>query len=69
MTSPGGTDRGDDRGDLGNVDYIVQIPYNGTGDEGANPLEFDVNIWYRPGDIAWVIAATFLVLLMVPGVG
>jgi hypothetical protein len=23
------------------------LPYNGTGAEGANPLEFDVNLWYQ----------------------
>lgn len=45
------------------------LPYNGTGAEGANPLEFDVNLWYQPGDIAWLITATALVLLMIPGVG
>uniref|UniRef100_A0A0D2X966 Ammonium transporter AmtB-like domain-containing protein n=1 Tax=Fusarium oxysporum (strain Fo5176) TaxID=660025 RepID=A0A0D2X966_FUSOF len=29
----------------------------------------DVNIWYEPGDIAWMLSATALVLLMIPGVG
>lgn len=28
-----------------------------------------VNIYYASGDIAWVITATALVLLMIPGVG
>ncbi|KAF4123418.1 ammonium transporter, Amt family [Geosmithia morbida] len=45
------------------------IPYNGTGEKGADPLEFDVNLWYNAGDIAWVVTATGLVLLMIPGVG
>ena len=33
--------------DLDNLDYISQIPYNGTDAQGANPLEFDVNLWYN----------------------
>jgi hypothetical protein len=24
-----------------------QIPYNGTEAQGANPLDFDVNLWYN----------------------
>lgn len=28
----------------------VMIPYNGTGPEGADPLEFDVNVWYEVSD-------------------
>ncbi|CAG9938314.1 unnamed protein product [Clonostachys rosea f. rosea IK726] len=51
------------------LDFAARSPYNGTGSSGANPLEFNVNVWYQPGDIGWVITATALVLLMIPGVG
>ncbi|UPK97754.1 hypothetical protein LCI18_008689 [Fusarium solani-melongenae] len=53
----------------GDARGATQLKYNGTGATGANPLEMDVNIWYEPGDIAWMLASTALVLLMVPGVG
>ncbi|KFA63167.1 hypothetical protein S40285_03285 [Stachybotrys chlorohalonatus IBT 40285] len=49
--------------------HILLVPYNGTSEQGADPLEQNVNIWYESGDIAWVITATALVLLMIPGVG
>jgi Amt family ammonium transporter len=32
-------------------------------------VDFDLNLWYNAGDIAWVIAASALVWFMVPGVG
>ncbi|KAM6539173.1 Ammonium transporter [Fusarium falciforme] len=53
----------------GDARGATQLKYNGTGATGANPLEMDVNIWYEPGDIAWMLTSTALVLLMVPGVG
>ena len=28
-------------------DYILLVPYNGTSDQGANPLEQNVNVWYE----------------------
>lgn len=31
----------------GRVPYAGALAYNGTGAEGANPLEFDVNLWYQ----------------------
>lgn len=43
--------------------------YNGTGMTGGDSLTEDLNIWYGAGDIAWMITATALVLLMIPGVG
>lgn len=49
--------------------YVVKVPYNGTGDTGGDPMVHNLNIWYESGDIAWMIMATALVLLMVPGVG
>lgn len=55
--------------DLNALDYTVHVPYNGTEAQGANPLDFDVNVWYNAGDIAWIITASGLVLLMIPGVG
>lgn len=47
----------------------VLVPYNGTGPTGGDSLTEDLNIWYQSGDIAWMITATALVLLMIPGVG
>jgi len=29
----------------------------------------DLNLWYTTGDVAWVLASTALVWLMIPGVG
>ena len=37
----------DDNADLDDLDYSVLVPYNGTGMKGANPLDFDVNVWYE----------------------
>ncbi|KAL4809552.1 ammonium transporter AmtB-like domain-containing protein [Aspergillus unguis] len=45
------------------------IPYNGTGADGGDSYEDDLNLWYSSGDIAWIITSTALVLLMIPGVG
>jgi len=45
------------------------IPYNGTGATGGNSRVDNLNIYYNPGDIAWMITSTALVLLMIPGVG
>jgi len=36
---------------------------------GGDPLTQDLNVYYNAGDIAWMITATALVLLMIPGVG
>ena len=36
---------------------------------GGDSLTEDLNIYYNAGDIAWMIASTALVLLMIPGVG
>jgi hypothetical protein len=33
--------------DLDSLDYPVKVPYNGSGDTGANPLTENVNIWYE----------------------
>ncbi|KAL5611529.1 hypothetical protein BROUX41_000878 [Berkeleyomyces rouxiae] len=54
---------------LENLDYVVKVPYNGTKAIGADPLLYNVNLWYESGDIGWMITATALVLLMIPGVG
>lgn len=29
------------------LNYTVEVPYNGTGATGADPLDFDVNVWYQ----------------------
>ncbi|KAK3392994.1 ammonium transporter [Podospora didyma] len=51
------------------LDFITLVPYNGTGATGGDPLVDDLNIWYQSGDIGFMIIATALVLLMIPGVG
>ncbi|KAI1143478.1 ammonium transporter [Hypoxylon sp. FL0543] len=55
--------------DLDALNYIIKIPYNGTGPTGGDSLTEDLNVWYESGDVAWMITATALVLLMIPGVG
>ena len=32
-------------------------------------MEFNLNVWYNPGDMAWMIAASALIWLIVPGIG
>lgn len=32
-------------------------------------VTFDLNLWYTTGDMAWILASTALVWLMIPGVG
>lgn len=29
------------------ANYVGLYPYNGTDAQGADPLDFDVNIWYE----------------------
>ncbi|KAI5926791.1 ammonium permease [Camillea tinctor] len=55
--------------DLDALDYVVKVPYNGTIATGGDSLTENLNIWYESGDVAWMITATALVLLMIPGVG
>ncbi|EFX04503.1 ammonium transporter [Grosmannia clavigera kw1407] len=55
--------------DLDALDYVIKVPYNGTGATGGDSLTENLNIWYESGDIGWMITATALVLLMIPGVG
>ena len=49
--------------------YVPYLPYNGTTQTGGDSLEQNLNLFYETGDIAWVLASTALVLLMIPGVG
>lgn len=44
-------------------------PYTGTTPTGGDPLKSDLNVFYEPGDIAWILTSTALVLLMIPGIG
>ncbi|CAF9910572.1 MAG: ammonium transporter Amt1 [Heterodermia speciosa] len=55
--------------DLANLNYTVLQPYNGTVPTGGDSLAQNLNVYYESGDIAWLITATALVLLMIPGVG
>ncbi|KIX95115.1 uncharacterized protein Z520_09031 [Fonsecaea multimorphosa CBS 102226] len=55
--------------DLGSLPYVPLEVYNGTTMTGGDSLTEDLNVYYNAGDIAWMITATALVLLMIPGVG
>ncbi|KAI1121616.1 ammonium transporter [Nemania abortiva] len=54
---------------LDGLHYIQKFPYNGSIPTGGDSLTEDLNIFYESGDIGWMITATALVLLMIPGVG
>lgn len=55
--------------ELGNLNYTILDPYNGTIATGGDSIAQDLNVFYESGDIAWMNTATALVLLMIPGVG
>ncbi|KAL9131248.1 MAG: hypothetical protein Q9217_000790 [Psora testacea] len=55
--------------DLNTLNYTRLVPYNETMPTGGNSLTDDLNVHYDAGDIAWMLASTALVLLMIPGVG
>lgn len=42
---------------------------NDTVATGGDSTLYNLNVFYNPGDIAWMITSTALVLLMIPGVG
>jgi hypothetical protein len=42
---------GTDNIDLDRLNYVVKVPYNGTGATGGNPLEQNLNIWYEVGAV------------------
>jgi ammonium transporter, Amt family len=60
---------------------LPTVHYNGSAPDGGdismlldfhvtNGVEtFNINLWYTTGDVAWVLASTALVWLMIPGVG
>jgi len=50
--------------------YVVLLPSpTGEPPTGGDSLHQDLNLYYESGNIAWLITATALVLLMIPGVG
>ncbi|KAH0559959.1 ammonium transporter Amt1 [Trichoglossum hirsutum] len=50
--------------------FVPIVAYNNSPSEtGGDSLVEDLTIFYDRGDLAWMIAASALVLLMVPGVG
>lgn len=53
------------------LNYTVLIPYNrnNSNANGGDSLTQNLNVYYQSGDIAWILIATALVLLMIPGVG
>ncbi|KAF1841161.1 ammonium transporter-like protein [Cucurbitaria berberidis CBS 394.84] len=42
---------------------------NATIATGGDSRLYNLNVFYNPGDIAWMLTSTALVLLMIPGVG
>lgn len=53
------------------LNYTVLIPFddNNHDPNGGDSLTENLNVYYESGDIAWMLTATALVMLMVPGVG
>ncbi|KAF2761893.1 ammonium transporter [Pseudovirgaria hyperparasitica] len=50
--------------------YVPLEPFtNLTIATGGDSLQYDLNVFYNAGDMAFVIICTALVLLMIPGVG
>ncbi|KAF2263987.1 ammonium transporter-like protein [Lojkania enalia] len=47
----------------------LEVYNNATDPNGGDSTLYNLNVFYNPGDIAWVITSTALVLLMIPGVG
>ncbi|ODQ56075.1 ammonium transporter MEP2 [Saitoella complicata NRRL Y-17804] len=45
------------------------VAYDGTIATGGDSLTTNLNQYYNPGDIAWILTSTALVWLMIPGVG
>ena len=43
--------------DLDALDYVVKVPYNGTGATGGDSLTEDLNIWYEVRSSALRISA------------
>ncbi|KXS95142.1 hypothetical protein AC578_5116 [Pseudocercospora eumusae] len=55
---------------MASIDYVVLKAYPENGSlTGGDSLSQNLNDYYQSGDIAWMITATALVLLMIPGVG
>jgi len=52
-----------------NSGYVRLEVYNGTISTGGDSLVENLNVFYQSGDIAWVLMATVLVSLQVPGIG
>nr|AGM18797.1 high-affinity ammonium transporter [Peltigera malacea] len=55
--------------ELNQLNYTVLVPYNESSPTGGDSLTQNLNVHYESGDIAWMLASTALVLLMIPGVG
>jgi Amt family ammonium transporter len=47
----------------------MEVFNNTTDVNGGDSRLYNLNVFYNPGDIAWMITCTALVLLMIPGVG
>ncbi|KKA31143.1 hypothetical protein TD95_000573 [Thielaviopsis punctulata] len=53
---------------MSSVDFGPPVIYNGTGDKGGDPTYVNLNQWYSTGDTAFILVASCLVLMMVPGI-
>ncbi|KAF2664712.1 ammonium transporter [Microthyrium microscopicum] len=45
------------------------VPYNGTAGDGGDSSTENLNQWFSSGDQAYIIVASAMVLIMVPGLG
>lgn len=53
-----------------NYGYVgAPANYNGTGANGGNSAVENLNQWFDPGDQAYIIVSSCMVLLMIPGLG
>jgi len=48
---------------------VILVSRRSRGQDADEVETFNVNLWYTTGDVAWVLASTALVWLMIPGVG
>ncbi|KAI0428678.1 ammonium transporter [Xylaria sp. FL1042] len=53
----------------GSVDVVPYDGITGVADPGYSSGETNLNVFYESGDFAWILTASALVLLMIPGVG
>ncbi|TVY83999.1 Ammonium transporter MEP3 [Lachnellula suecica] len=51
------------------VNFGAPVEYNGTGKTGGDSAVVNLNQWFDPGDQAYIIVSSCMVLIMIPGLG